>query len=66
MNILTKFGSIVDRHHGLSLWIPFQNAATSVTNLYKGEIPGVRLFSVLFMPAMSSLIVKLCEIQGIE
>ena len=22
---------------GLSLWVPFQNAATAVTNLYKGK-----------------------------
>ena len=27
-----------DQTHGLSLWIPFQNAASSVTTLYKGEL----------------------------
>lgn len=25
-----------DRHQGLSLWVPFQNAASNVTSLYKG------------------------------
>ena len=27
----------VCQQQGLSLWVPFQNAATAVTNLYKGK-----------------------------
>jgi len=28
----------VCQQQGLSLWVPFQNAATAVTNLYKGKL----------------------------
>lgn len=27
----------VCQQQGISLWVPFQNAATAVTNLYKGK-----------------------------
>jgi hypothetical protein len=34
-----------DRHHqydeGISLWVPFQNAAGSVTHLYRGKLCGI-------------------------
>lgn len=35
------FCSLTDRvcqQQGLSLWVPFQNAATAVTNLYRGTL----------------------------
>ena len=35
----------VCHQQGLSLWVPFQNAATAVTNLYKGN--QVALLSIL-------------------
>lgn len=31
------FTDRVCQQQGLSLWVPFQNAATTVTNLYKGK-----------------------------
>lgn len=31
------FSDRVCQQPGLSLWVPFQNAATAVTNLYKGK-----------------------------
>lgn len=31
------FTDRVCQQQGLSLWVPFQNAATAVTNLYKGK-----------------------------
>lgn len=38
--MLLKNLHLADREcqqQGLSLWVPFQNAATAVTNLYKGK-----------------------------
>ena len=29
--------SLTDRHQGVSIWVPFQAAAGTVTSLYKGE-----------------------------
>lgn len=34
---LCAFSDRVCQQPGLSLWVPFQNAATAVTNLYKGK-----------------------------
>lgn len=31
------FADRVCQQQGISLWVPFQNAATAVTNLYKGK-----------------------------
>lgn len=33
----TIFTDRVCQQQGISLWVPFQNAATAVTNLYKGK-----------------------------
>lgn len=40
VSFLLPFPTFSDRvcqQQGLSLWVPFQNAATAVTNLYKGK-----------------------------
>ena len=36
-DMLHLISNLLDRTNGLSLWIPFQNAASSVTTLYKGK-----------------------------
>lgn len=38
----------VCHQQGLSLWVPFQNSATAVTNLYKGIRPHPLFFFLLF------------------
>ena len=45
--IVLVFYTFTDRvcqQQGLSLWVPFQNAATAVTNLYKGKFMGSHAF----------------------
>lgn len=37
MKKILHFADRECQQQGLSLWIPFQNAATAVTNLYKGK-----------------------------
>lgn len=35
-DVFLMFADRVCHQQGISLWVPFQNAATAVTNLYKG------------------------------
>lgn len=40
VEVTSRIPSLTDRvchQQGLSLWVPFQNAATAVTNIYKGN-----------------------------
>lgn len=49
--ISVSFFPLTDRvchQQGLSLWVPFQNSATAVTNLYKGMWSSFPLFTPCF------------------
>lgn len=48
---------------GLSLWVPFQNAATAVTNLYKGK--GLRPAALPAEPGPLGLLPRLTHKQGL-